>query len=241
MPLTCAIIDDEPLAVKLLATYAQKTPELQLLSTYSSAIEAYGGLRETPVDLIFCDIQMPDLDGLQFVQMLSPERTRIVFTTAFDQYAIEGWKVDALDYLLKPIAYPDFLAAVQKALRWFEREEQTSISTTSSVHSDSFFVKSDYKLVRVNFADILYIEGVKDYVKIYLSGGRKSVLSLTSMRAIEGALPATSFLRVHRSYIVNMDRAEVVERTQILIGDKSIPISDSYKDCVMAYVNERML
>lgn len=237
--MTCAIIDDEPLAVKLLEAYALKTPELQLLSTYSSAIEAYGGLRETPVDLIFCDIQMPDLDGLKFAQMLSGERTRIVFTTAFDQYALEGWKVDALDYLLKPIAYPDFLAAVQKAQRWFEREGQSAPAAPAT--SDSFFVKSDYKLVRVNFSDILYVEGVKDYVKIYLSGDRKSVLSLTSMRAIEGALPATSFLRVHRSYIVNMDQADVVERGQILLGDKSIPISDSYKDAVMAYVNDRML
>lgn len=239
--MTCAIIDDEPLAVKLLEAYAQKTPELQLLSTYSSAVEAYGGLRETPVDLIFCDIQMPDLDGLQFAQMLAGDRTRIVFTTAFDQYALEGWKVDALDYLLKPIAYSDFLTAVQKAQRWFEREEQAAAASSSSTPSDSFFVKSDYKLVRVNFSDILYIEGVKDYVKTYLAGDRKTVLSLTSMRAIEGALPATSFLRVHRSYIVNMDHADIVERGQILLGDNSIPISDSYKDAVMNYVNDRML
>ena len=140
MTLTCAIIDDEPLAVKLLAAYVQKTPALDLVSTYSSAVEAILGLEEAPVDLIFCDIQMPELDGLQFAQIISTTHSRIIFTTAYDKYAVEGGKVDALDYLLKPIGYEEFLAAVQKAMKWFARETQPHPTAI-----ESFFIKSDYK------------------------------------------------------------------------------------------------
>lgn len=236
MTLTCVIIDDEPWAAKLLETYVEKTPILQLAATYSSAVQAIGELETTAPDLIFCDIQMPELDGLQFAQMIASARTRIIFTTAFDKYAIEGWKVDALDYLLKPIAYNEFLTAVQKAVKWFMRENQPS----SSNSNDGIFVKSDYKLIRVRFEDILYIEGLKDYVKIYLSGNRRSVVSLTSMRAIETALPQ-HFMRIHRSFIVNMDQVDIFERGQIVFGEKYIPISDTYKDEVQHYINQRLL
>ncbi len=236
MTLTCAIIDDEPLAVKLLEAYVQKTPSLDLVSTYSSAVEAISGLEETPVDLIFCDIQMPELDGLQFAQIIAATHSRIIFTTAFDKYALEGWRADALDYLLKPIGYDDFLSAVRKAVKWFARETQPLPPAI-----ESFFIKSDYKLLRVHFDEILYIEGLRDYVKIYLTGARKPILSLTSMRTIESALPEDRFMRTHRSFIVNLQQVEIIERGQIVFGEKYIPVSDSYKEAMQNYVYSRLL
>lgn len=237
--LSCAIIDDEPLAVKLLETYVERTPFLQLCGTYSSAVAAVGELREKPVDLLFLDIQMPDLDGLEFAHMLNAE-TRVIFTTAFSQYAVEGFRVQALDYLLKPVSYADFLEAANRALDWFSRRE-AKVEADEQAGAESFFVKSDYRLVRVRFDDILYVEGLKDYVKICLSGGRRAVLALTAMRTVEGYLPAGKFMRVHRSFIVNMERADALDRGQIVFGEKRIPVSDSYKEVVQTYVNERLL
>ena len=234
--LKCAIIDDEPWAVKLLRAYVERTPSLLLSGTYASGIEAVAELQTNPVDLIFCDIQMPELDGIHVARMLSSQHSKVIFTTAFDKYALEGWKVEARDYLLKPIAYPDFLAAVQKGLKWFGRESLDATETT-----DSFFVKSDYKLIRVRFADILFVEGLKDYVKIYFADGRKPLMSLTSMRAIETTLPASQFLRTHRSFIVNMNQVNVLDRGQIVFDDKLIPVSDSYKEAVTQYFNQRLL
>lgn len=236
MTLTCAIVDDEPLAVKLLESYVAKTPFLQLVASYSNAVAASAGLRETPVDLLFLDIQMPELTGLDFARLVD-RQTLIVFTTAFSQYAIDGYKVDALDYLLKPISYADFLATAQKALGRLESQSPA----VPAPGADYFFVKSDYKLLRIDFSDILYIEGLKDYVKIYLRSTSRPVLSLTSMRAIEDFLPPATFLRTHRSFIVNLESIEVVERGQIAFGEKRIPVSDSYKDRIMEFVNRRLL
>ncbi len=238
MTLTCAIIDDEPLAVKLLQSYVEKTPFLELRGSYSSAVEALYTLQTTPVDLLFLDIQMPELGGLDLAKVLQGE-TRIVFTTAFDQYALDSYKVNAADYLLKPISYTDFLSAAQKVQAYYERIHATA--TPTAAQPDSFFVKSDYKLVRVRYTDILYIEGLKDYVKIYLKGERKSVISLTSMRSLESFLPAEDFLRIHRSYIVNMAEVTLIERGLIVFGDKKLPISDSYKERVQEYVNRHLL
>ena len=236
MNLTCAIIDDEPLAVKLLENYVQRTPQTELVATYSGAVQAVSGLEEHPVDLIFCDIEMPELSGLQFAQMITDMRSRIVFTTAYSHYALQGWKADALDYLLKPVDYQDFLSAVQKAQRWFARELPKLPDT-----ADGFFVKSDYKLVRVRFADVLYIEGLKDYIKIYVTTDLRPIISLISMRAVEAALPADQFMRIHRSYIVNVNHIGVIERGQIVFGDKLIPVSDSYRERFMAYIADHTL
>lgn len=241
MILSCAIIDDEPLAAKLLETYVSKTPFLELAGSYASAVEAMGGLREQPVDLLFLDIQMPELNGLEFARLVGSD-TRIVFTTAFSQYAIDGYKVDALDYLLKPVSYADFLTTARKALEWFERTAAATRDAAGTVPADgSFFVKSDYKLVRIRLDDIRYVEGLKDYVKIYLVSASRPVLSLMSMRAIEQYLPDETFRRVHRSYIVNLDKVEVLERGQIVFGDKYIPVSDSYKDQMQEYIDRRLL
>ena len=253
----CAIIDDEPLALSLLESYVKKTNILELCGRYSNAVEAIGGLQREPVDLIFLDIQMPDLNGLDFSRHINTDNTCIVFTTAFSQYALDGYKVNALDYLLKPISYTDFVGAVAKAQRWYERSQLAkqnelakvpNASATEALQADVvssnagyMFVKSDYKLLRINFNDIVYIEGLKDYVKIYTETSSKAILCLSSMHSMENALPTTSFFRVHRSYIVNVDKVKVLERGQIVFGEKYIPISDSYKDKFMAYLNSHTL
>ena len=230
--MTCAIIDDEPLAAELLASYAQKTTFLELVGTYNSAIEAMKVIRTTPVDLLFLDIQMPELSGLEFATILSP-KTMIVFTTAFDRYAVESYKVNAIDYLLKPIAYDAFLHSANKALQMLETR-----STQKSVKSEErfFYVKSEYKLIRILIDDILYIEGLKDYVKIRLAAPQKSVNCLMNMKALEDYLPQQDFMRVHRSYIVNLKRVEAIDRLRIVIGDTFIPISDTYKDAVTQFI-----
>ena len=229
MTITCAIIDDEPLAAGLLESYARKTPYLQLVGTYNSAIMAMKDLRESPVQLLFLDIQMPELSGIEFAKIL-PKDTRIIFTTAFPQYAVEGYKVNALDYLLKPISYDDFLKSTDKALEWF-----SIIQRQDAYRRDRFmFVKTDYKLQRVNLDDILFIEGLKDYVRFYLKDGEK-VMSLMSMKKLEEYLPRPEFLRTHRSYIVHMTETPLVDRFRIVFGENYIPVSENYKDDVQNY------
>lgn len=229
MTLNCAIIDDEPLAAGLLKSYALKTPFLNLTGTYGSAIEAMRHLRDEPVQLLFLDIQMPELSGIEFAKILPPD-TRIVFTTAFQQYAIEGYKVSALDYLMKPVSYNDFLRAANKALDWFG-----TVQRQQTYAKDRFmYVKSDYKLVRIALDDILYIEGLKDYVRIYLTDGQR-IMSLMSMKKLEEYLPRPEFLRTHRSYIVHMTHVTQVDRLRIVFGTEYIPISESYKADVQQY------
>ena len=215
MTISCAIIDDEPLAAGLLESYARKTPYLQLVGTYNSAILAMKDLRDNPVQLLFLDIQMPELGGVEFAKIL-PKDTRVIFTTAFPQYAVEGYKVNALDYLLKPISYEDFLKSTDKALEWFS------------------IIQTDYKLQRVNLDDILFIEGLKDYVRFYLKDGEK-VMSLMSMKKLEEYLPRPEFLRTHRSYIVHMTETPLVDRFRIVFGENYIPVSENYKDDVQNY------
>lgn len=235
MTLNCAIIDDEPLAAELIANYVSKTPFLNLIGTYNSASMAIKDLRENPVNLIFLDIQMPELSGIEFAKIL-PKETRIIFITAFNQYAIEGFKVNAMDYLLKPVCYDDFLSAVKKALEWF-----TIKTRQETYRQDRFiFVKSDYKLIHIEFDNILYIEGLKDYVRIYLSDNTK-IMSLMNMKNLEECLPKPEFMRTHRSYIVHMTKVESVDRFRLILGNAHIPISDSYKEGVLAYLDKHTM
>lgn len=236
MILSCAIIDDEPLAAELLASYVSKTPGLRLAGVYESAVTAMKELRERPVDLLFLDIQMPELSGLEFATLL-PKDTRIIFTTAFDRYAIDGYKVDAADYLLKPVSYDRFAASVNKVIEWFETNERRKTAAR-----DRFvYVKSEYKLIRLDFDDILYIEGLKDYVKIYFEAPRKPVLSLVNMKRVEDCLPSPQFMRVHRSFVVNMAKVSMVDRGRIVMGDVFIPVSESYKNQVQEYLDSHSL
>lgn len=235
MILTCAIIDDEPLAAGLLESYAKKTPYLNLTGTYNSAVTAMRDLREHPVQLLLLDIQMPELSGIEFAKIL-PKETKVIFTTAFPQYAIEGFRVSALDYLLKPISYQDFLKATDKALDWYSVLQKQEV-----YRRDRFlFVKSDYKLQRIELDDILYIEGLKDYVRFFLKSGER-VMSLMSMKRLEDYLPRPEFLRTHRSYIVHMPCVKTIDRLRIVFGDQYIPVSDNYKDDVMQYLEQHTL
>lgn len=234
MTLNCAIVDDEPLALNLLESYVNKTPFLTLAGKYSSAVQAMKELPAKQIDLLFLDIQMPELNGLEFSKMVN-SHTRIVFTTAFGQYAIDGYKVNALDYLLKPISYVDFLQAANKAVQWFELLQQPKEEI------DSIFVKSEYKLVQIELKNILYVEGLKDYIKIYEEGNSKPILSLMSMKAMEEMLPASRFMRVHRSYIVQKDKIRIIDRGRIVFGKNYIPVSDSYKQTFQEFLDKRTL
>ena len=235
MTINCAIIDDEPLAAGLLESYAKKTPYLNLTGVYNSAITAMRDLRDNPVPLLFLDIQMPELSGIEFAKIL-PRDTRVIFTTAFPQYAIEGYKVNALDYLLKPISYEDFLRATEKAQDWYN-----ILQKQETYRNDRFmFIKSEYKLQRVCLDDILYIEGLKDYVRVCLKTGDK-IMSLMSMKKLEDYLPHPEFLRTHRSYIVHMAKAQSIDRFRIVFGQEFIPISDSYKEDVQQYFDQHTL
>ncbi|MFO3727570.1 LytR/AlgR family response regulator transcription factor [Butyricimonas muris] len=226
MTLNCLIVDDEPLALELLESYVSRTPFLHLVDRCDSAIKALSVIEETPVDLIFLDIQMPELNGLELSRLVG-NKVKIIFTTAFEQYAIEGFRVDALDYLLKPFNYSEFLRAATKALRTHPAPE-------------SIFVKSDYKLVQVQLKDILYIEGLKDYIRIQTEDGQ-GILTLMSMKSIEDFLPADTFVRVHRSYIINMNKIKTIERNRIIFGKVYIPISDSYKDRFTELLDKRAI
>ena len=251
MQLTCAIIDDEPLAVKLLENYVNKTPFLELKGTYNSALNALSELNTNPVDLLFLDIQMPELNGMEFSRILETE-TRIIFTTAFSQYALDSYKVNALDYLLKPISYPDFLKSTQKALQWYELVKQTQQSSEKETEPlsspaatkqniESIFIKTEYKLIQVELKKILYIEGLKDYVKIFIEDEPHPVLSLMSMKAMEEQLPDDRFVRVHRSFIVQPEKIRVIERNRIVFGKTFIPISENYKSRFIEFLTQRLL
>ena len=236
----CVVVDDEPLALGLMASYVKKTPFLELVGSYSSAVQAMQEMHDNPVDLIFLDIQMPELNGLDYSRMISPQ-TRVVFTTAFNQYALDGYKVNALDYLLKPISYPDFLLAANKAQEWFRLVEQSQQSEKKENQDEklSIFVKSDYKLIRIELKNILYVEGLKDNVKIYEENASRPVISLMSMKAMEEMLPADRFMRVHRSYIVQKEKIRIIEHNRIVFGNTYIPIGDSYKQAFQDFLNKR--
>lgn len=245
MNIRCALVDDEPLALGLLESYVRKTPSLELCGSYPSAVQALHGLQEHPVDLLFLDIQMPELSGLEYARMV-PETTRIIFTTAFGQYALDGWRVHALDYLLKPISYADFLEAVGRARQWFDLQQRADAAPAppaapEAAEADFIYVKSDYKLVQIPLDKIRYIEGLKDYVKIHLEDESRPVLSLVSLRALEERLPASRFLRVHRSFIVQKSKITIIDKGRIVFGKDYIPVSESYKQELQNYVNEHII
>ena len=229
--ISCYVVDDEPLALELMEGYVRKTPFLELKGSFGSGTQAFSALEREPVDLLFCDIQMPGLTGMELSRMI-PERTRVIFTTAFSQYAIEGFKVQALDYLLKPISYADFLAASLRAQEWFSRQETTQPAVTSQAQAsiESLFIKTEYRLQQVLFDDILYVEGMKDYARIILEGGLKPILCLTTLKELENRLPTDRFFRVSKSYIVNLPKIHSIERGRIVFGTVHIPISDNVRD-----------
>ncbi len=231
-------VDDEPLALQLVTGYIKKTPGLELAGSFDNPQKALEFVINEKVDLIFIDIQMPDLTGIEFTRALTGG-PRVVFTTAYEKYALEGFKLDVVDYLLKPFSYEEFLKAVGKAARIIriEQGEQERVES----NSEFLFLKSDYKIRRINFNDILYIEGLKDYVKVYTAGESKPVLSLVTMKLLEAKLPPAKFMRVHRSFIVNLARIETIERSRIVFGKTYIPVSEQYKDKFQEFVDRNFL
>ncbi len=230
MKLKCWIIDDEPLALELLDSYVQKTPFFNLTGKYSSAIQAMNNMPDEHIDVVFLDIQMPEVNGMEFARFLD-KNTRIIFTTAFSEYALDGYKVNALDYLLKPFSYSEFLSASKKALEWFEMKIASEEKGESEV--SGIFIRSDYKLVHVLFNDILLVEGLKDYIKIFTDKGPKPILTLMSMKSMEDELPAVRFIRVHRSFIVNREKIDRIEKNRIIIGKHEVPIGETYRKAFM--------
>lgn len=251
MTLSCIAVDDEPLALGLVCAFIDKTPFLTLAGRFSSAVEALQGLLSGPaVDVIFLDIQMPDLTGLELARVLERSNrgahtTRIVFTTAFDQFALDGFRVDALDYLLKPFNYEEFLRAASKARQYFDlvhRVDSTPVAVQlpapAEVVDDYLFLKVEYQLVRIAYKDILYIEGLKDYVKLYRqSDPDKPLLSLISLKTLEEKLPSNQFMRVHRSFIVALNSINAFTRNSVQIGSALIPVSDQYKDVFGQFIS----
>ncbi len=231
-------IDDEPLALKLVANYVEKTPFLELIESFDNPVEAMGFLDQNPVDLMFLDIQMPDLKGTEFARLLT-NGPKIIFTTAYEKYAIEGFRLDAVDYLLKPFSYEEFLSAVQKAkkLIGLEKKELSTIEANKKF----LFLKSEYKIRRINFNDITYIEGLKDYIKVYVRNEVHPILSLSTLKAIEAKLPESKFMRVHRSFIVNLEHVETIERSRIVFGNKYIPVGDQYKEKFQEFLDKNFL
>jgi DNA-binding LytR/AlgR family response regulator len=239
------IIDDEPLALDVLETYIAKMPELNLIARCSNALEANELLRKHQIDLIFLDIQMPQVSGVDFIKTL-PNPPLFIFTTAYSNYALEGFELNAIDYLLKPISIDRFMKAVNKALEQFElrhREESNADSTPGTEGVEFFFVKADKKLVKIKYDEILYIEGLKDYVIIRLEQGR--VVTLQTMKSLEDKLPLTKFKRIHRSYIVSIDKIHAVDGTSVDVYEKGaikqLPIGKNYRDEILEIVNKNKL
>lgn len=231
-------IDDEPLALKLVAGYIGKTPGLKLVGKFDNPVDASEFLADAKVDLIFVDIQMPDLSGIEFTRLIE-KGPKVIFTTAYEKYALEGYKLEIVDYLLKPFSYEEFIIAVHKA-RNLLRLENKSLSKVD-VNNEFLFLKSDYKIKRINFNNILYIEGMKDYVKVYLQNSPGPVLSITSLKLLESKLPESKFMRVHRSFIVNLEKIETIDRSRIVFGKEYIPVSDQYKDKFQLYLDKNFL
>ena len=245
MTLNCIAVDDEPLALGLVSKFIEQTPFLNLAGRYSGAVDALKAIHIQKIDLIFLDIQIPDLNGIELARVLDKgtDKPRIIFTTAYNQFALEGYKVDALDYLLKPFNYEEFLHAAQKALNYAELLNKPAtqplvINEPKYADDNYLFLKVEYQLVRIALDDILYIESLKDYVKVDLKNAGKPILSLTSLKALEERLPPKGFMRVHRSFIVSLDKITSMTKNSVQIGKKQITIGDQYKDAFAQFVGK---
>ncbi|GAA3727985.1 MULTISPECIES: LytTR family DNA-binding domain-containing protein [Flavobacterium] len=234
----CVIIDDEPLAVELLQDFVKKVEALELINTFNNAIDAVSFINQNNVDLIFLDIQMPHFSGIDFLNTIE-KKPLVIFTTAYSDYAVEGFNLGAVDYLVKPIPFHRFLKAVVRAQQIFQPAANLAIAennNTPEIEQDFMFVRAEYENVKLNFADILFIEGLKDYVKIYTTDN-KFTLTLISLIKLENLLSSKGFARIHRSYIINIKHVKSIQKNKVLISDKRIPISESYKSTFFEKIN----
>jgi len=233
MTISCMIIDDEPLAVKLLESFVAKTPELKLLGSFTDSVEAINAIKEQQPDLLFLDIQMPDLNGMELAHMI-PSETRVIFTTAFKEYAFESYEVKALDFLLKPIRYNKFMVAVEKAKEHYSHRESGNNAPST------IFLKVDGEYRQVALSQILYVCGMKDYVMFYLEDVRKPLITHLTMKSVEDMLPPQQFMRVNRSYIVALDKIRKVDRNDcIYIGDEIIRVTDAFKETFNQFLQSK--
>jgi len=235
--MTCLAIDDEPLALDLLEDNISKIPFLKLAKKCANALEANAYLNEQPVDLILLDIQMPGLTGIQFLQGMSKTPPLVIFITAYEKYALEGYSLDVIDYLLKPVPFERFLKAVNKAHDKFQSRKVT----TAPAAADYMFVNSEYNLVRIDFADIGYIEGLKDYVKIFLVSAQRPVITRMSMKSLEATLPADQFVRVHKSFIVSLGKIASIRKGRISLLKTTIPISEHFKENLSRFIDPKSM
>ena len=240
----CIAIDDEPLALKKLVTYIKKIPYLELVAECRSAIEAQQVIDQQQVDAIFLDINMPDLNGLDFAKSMQDHSKGpiMVFTTAYSEYAIEGYKANAVGYLLKPYSFDEFETAAQKVKDIMEIRHQSSAEVSADPNDNGIYVKSDYRIVRIDISSIRYIEAMSEYLRISCDDKEKPVIVLLSMKKIEEHLPTNTFMRIHRSYIINLNKIREVKKNHVILeGDASLPIGDNYKDTFMNYLNSKIL
>ena len=243
--MTCMIVDDEPLAVKLLETFVGRTADLELKGSFTDSIEALDVLAREPVDLLFLDIQMPDLNGMELAHAIDTERTRVIFTTAFKDYAFESYEVNALDFLLKPIRYIKFQAAVEKARNYFAMKESANTAASqpslpSNKEDDFIFLRADGELHQISLARILYVEGMKDYLKFFIEGERKPIITHMTMTAAEEMLPEAGFMRINRSYIISLSHIRSIDRNDcVYIGEQIIRVTEAYKEQFNQYITKR--
>ena len=229
--LKCIAVDDEPLALELLEDNISMVPYLQLEATCSNAIEAMKILQTKKIDLIFLDIQMPGLTGLQFIQSL-PTKPMIILVTAYEKFALEGFNLDVVDYLVKPVSLERFVKACNKAWELHQLKKTTAQPSTSA--ADYFFVNVDYSLLKITFSDIIWIEGLKDYIRIHLKNSNKPIITRMSMKSLEDELPSQKFIRIHKSYFVSIEHITAIRKTSLFIGTMELPIGENYKDAVLA-------
>ena len=243
--MTCMIVDDEPLAVKLLETFVGRTADLELKGSFTDSIEALDVLAREPVDLLFLDIQMPDLNGMELAHAIDTERTRVIFTTAFKDYAFESYEVNALDFLLKPIRYIKFQAAIEKARNYFAMKESANTAASqqlqpSDKEDDFIFLRADGELHQIALARILYVEGMKDYLKFFIEGERKPIITHMTMTAAEEMLPEAGFMRINRSYIVSLSHIRSIDRNDcVYVGEQIIRVTEAYKEQFNQYITKR--
>ena len=249
MSLTCIIVDDEPLAVRLLESFVNKTPDLQLVGSFTDSVEAINVIKELKPDLLFLDIQMPDMSGMELAHVV-PAETKIIFTTAFKEYAYESYEVSALDFLLKPIRYNKFISAVEKARQWFghklnNQNNQNNLNiqnTQKEPHGkqETVFLRVEGEFRQVALSKIIYVCGMKDYVMFYLSDEKRPLITHLTMKTVEDMLPSTLFMRISRSYIVALDKIKSVDRNEcVYIGDEIIKVTDAYHEKFISYLNSR--
>lgn len=235
MKINCLIIDDEPWALDLMEDFIQKIPYLRLVARCEGPMAARPYFEQEEIDLIFLDIRMPDLSGIQFLKTLS-KKPSVIFVTAYNEFAVEGFEMDAIDYLLKPVPFDRFVGAVSKAYEYIGYRKNRNVN----VNDDFIFIKTSHKIQKIFYEEIIYLEGLKDYTRIHLSGSKKPVVTLQSLKYFESRLPASTFIRIHRSYIVSLRKLDTVSRKTVFLGETELPCSEHYRSILYTLIGEKL-